>query len=276
MPELPEVQTVVDDLIAAHIPGQSIADAGVFWNRSIAQPPVRLFRSRVRGRTICAIRRRGKYIVFDLDGGGCLLLHLRMTGRLHLAGPDMPRLKHEHVVLTLSDSRQLRLHDTRKFARFFLPDDAGEILGRLGPEPLEPGFTAALLERIVHTRKRSLKPLLLDQQVIAGIGNIYADEALWDAGLHPIRTASSLQPGEVRALHRSIRKVLKRGLSARGTSLGNGMVNFYSVARRRGRNRDRLMVFRRTDEPCPKCSTPIRRIIVGQRSTHICPLCQRM
>jgi formamidopyrimidine-DNA glycosylase len=149
-------------------------------------------------------------------------------------------------------------------------------LSRLGPEPLEKNFTVRLLAGQLKRHRRRLKPLLLDQAFIAGLGNIYVDEALWDAKLHPDRIAAALSPAEIKALHRAIARVLNRGLKNLGTSLGTGETNFYSVARRRGRNKDELKVFRRTDHPCPRCNWPIARIIVGQRSTHICPRCQKI
>jgi formamidopyrimidine-DNA glycosylase len=147
-------------------------------------------------------------------------------------------------------------------------------LSRLGPEPLENGFTLNVLAGRLRRHKRRLKPLLLDQAFVAGLGNIYVDEALWDAKLHPSRIAATLSRDEIKALHRAIPRVLKRGLKNLGTSLGTGETNFYSVARHRGRNKDELKVFRRTDHPCPRCNNSIERIIVGQRSTHICPNCQ--
>ncbi len=274
MPELPEVQTVVDDLIAAGFEKKTIVGAEVFWPRSIARPSHTVFCKKIRNRETVAIRRRGKYIVFDFACGTSLLLHLRMSGRLHVASADSMRDKHEHVVVHYADDRQLRLHDTRKFARLYLVGSADEILKNLGPEPLDPGFTASVLGTLLLSRKRQLKPLLLDQTVIAGLGNIYVDEALWEAGLHPCRSSADLTEGEIKALHRAIPRVLKRGLRNLGTTLGTGQANFYSVARRRGRNRDRLNVFRRTGLPCPRCSTTVERIIVGQRSTHVCPVCQ--
>jgi formamidopyrimidine-DNA glycosylase len=153
--------------------------------------------------------------------------------------------------------------------------EPGRILDRLGPEPLASGFTAKTLTDGFKNRKRLLKPLLLDQTFIAGLGNIYADEALWEAKLHPCRMAVSLSTSEIKLLHRAIPRVLKRGLKNLGTTLGTGKANFYSVANRRGRNKDQLKVFRRTDLPCPRCKSPIERIIVGQRSSHICPGCQK-
>jgi formamidopyrimidine-DNA glycosylase len=276
MPELPEVQTIVNDLNAANLIGITISSAKVSWPRAIAQPSAGLFCRRIKGQTLTAIRRRGKYLVFDVADGHTMLLHLRMSGRLHLLSADIPRDKHEHVILGFDDGRQLRFHDTRKFGRLHLLKDPSRILDRLGPEPLAAGFTAkTLAERLKH-RKRLLKPLLLDQTFIAGLGNIYADEALWEAKLHPCRLAASLSTSEIKVLHRTIRRVLKRGLKNLGTTLGTGKGNFYSVANRRGRNKDLLMVFRRTGLPCPRCKAPIERIIVGQRSTHICGECQKI
>ncbi len=276
MPELPEVQTIVDDLIAAGIPGATIVKAKVFWPRSVAEPSPRAFCRTLKARKVTSIRRRGKFMVFGLTGGLTLLMHLRMSGRLHWLSRKTRRRPHEHVILEFDNGRQLRFHDTRKFGRLYLVPDPEAVLGSLGPEPLTRKFTSASLIEQLLRRKRLLKPLLLDQTVIAGLGNIYADEALWEAGLHPCRLSSSLNPKEIKALHRAIPRVLRRGLKNLGTSLGTGKPNFYSVARRRGRNRDELKVFRRTGLPCPRCKTPIQRIVVGQRSTHVCPECQRM
>jgi formamidopyrimidine-DNA glycosylase len=276
MPELPEVQTIVNDLNAADVIGIPISAVRVFWPRTIAVPGSKSFCRRLKGRKFTAIRRRGKYLVFDLDDGHTLLLHLRMSGRLHLVAADTPRIKHEHVILSLTDGRQLRFHDPRKFGRFSLIKDPAPILDRLGPEPLAPGFTAKVMGKLLKNRQRILKPLLLDQTFIAGLGNIYVDEALWEAELHPCRLASSLSQPEIKALRLAIPRVLKRGLKNLGTSLGSGEANFYSVANRQGRNKDQLKVFRRTDLPCPRCKQSIERLIVGQRSTHICSKCQKL
>ena len=274
MPELPEVQTIVNDLNAADLIGVPISGAKVFWARTIAEPSPGLFCNRIKGRKFTAIHRRGKHLVFETDNENTMLLHLRMSGRLHLVSADMPRIKHEHVIIKFNDKRQLRFHDTRKFGRIYLTKDPAKILNRLGPEPLEKGFTVKVLADRLRRHKRLLKPLLLDQAFVAGLGNIYVDEALWDAKLHPNRIAATLSMNEIKALHRAIPRVLKRGLKNLGTSLGTGETNFYSVARHQGRNKDELKVFRRTDLPCPRCKTAIERIIVGQRSTHICSKCQ--
>jgi len=276
MPELPEVQTIVNDLNTADLIGSRITGARVFWPRTIAEPAPQSFCRRIKGRKFTAIGRRGKYLVFDLNDGNTLLLHLRMSGRLLIASADAPRIKHEHVILSFDDGRQLRFHDPRKFGRLNLVKDPGRILDRLGPEPLSDGFTAQALGKLLKSRNRILKPLLLDQTFIAGLGNIYVDEALWEARLHPCRLAATLSKPEIRALRLAIPRVLKRGLKNLGTSLGTGEANFYSVTNRRGRNKDQLNVFRRTDLPCPRCKAKIERIMVGQRSTHICNECQKL
>ena len=198
-----------------------------------------------------------------------------MSGRLNLEKKGSRRSKHEHVIFELDGTDELRFHDTRKFGRIYLTDDPLSILGKLGLEPLDRQFTLMALTKALAGRNRRIKPLLLDQTVIAGLGNIYVDEALWEAGIHPTRNAASLSAKEIEGLHRAIPKVLNRGLRNMGTSLGTGKGNFYSVAGRKGRNADRLNVFRRTGEPCPRCGDTIERLVVGQRSTHVCPGCQK-
>jgi formamidopyrimidine-DNA glycosylase len=274
MPELPEVETISRDLIAAGVVGRVVSCGRVYWDRSVAEPSAAEFCRRIEKRRVAGVRRRGKFLVLDLADGEALLVHLRMSGRLHLVPASQARQSHEHVVIGFEDGSELRLHDTRKFGRVYLVHDAEAALARLGPEPLAPEFTASRLGSMLERRNRRIKPLLLDQGFVAGIGNIYADEALWEARIHPMRPAGSITGTEARALHRAIQLVLKRGLRNLGTSLGTGKANFYSVGRRRGRNSDQLKVFRRTGLPCPRCGAAIARIIVAQRSTHLCPKCQ--
>jgi formamidopyrimidine-DNA glycosylase len=276
MPELPEVQTVVDDLKAAGFEGAVITRAEVFWPKTICGLSAAAFQKRIKGLSIDAIRRRGKFIVFDFCDDGHLLIHLRMSGRLRVKEPHSPRLKHEHVVLNFSDHKQLRFHDTRKFGRFYLVNDLESILGRLGPEPLDTSFRAAEFADSLKNRRRMIKPLLRDQSFIAGLGNIYVDEALWDARIHPQKIAAELDDLEAKTLYHSIRKVLRKGLKNLGTTLGSGQPNFFSIAGRNGRNREQLKVFRRNGLACPRCRMAIQRIVVGQRSTHICERCQKM
>ncbi len=274
MPELPEVQTVVDDLIGAGIVGCTITRATVRWPRTIDRPTAEMFCRRIRGRKILSIHRRAKYLVFTLSDGLSMAVHLRMTGRFELGrGREMPG-KHVHVVLALEDGRQLQFHDTRKFGRFYLMEDPDSFFARLGPEPLANDFTAQRLAAMLTGKRRQIKPLLLDQSFIAGLGNIYVDEALWTARLHPLRPAYTLTPKEVRALQRAIRKVLKQALRNSGTTLGRGVSNFYSLSRGRGRNATELEIFRRNGQLCRRCGTTVDLLKVSQRSTHICPRCQ--
>jgi len=276
MPELPEVETVVRDLRAGGLVGRTFAGARVYWPRSVEGFPVRAFCTRLRNRRIEEVRRRGKYIVLALSGGWYLLIHLRMSGRLFFAPGTAPRDEHERVVFRLDDGRTLRFHDTRKFGRITLTARPEDKLDRLGPEPLDRRFTAHDFAQRVGRHKGMLKPLLLNQQIIAGLGNIYVDEALFDAQLHPQRPCWTLVERDLHNLHISIRKVLRRGIRASGTTLGGGQANFYSASGRSGRNQDGLKVFRRTGEPCPRCGGTITRLVVGQRSTHVCEKCQEL
>lgn len=276
MPELPEVQTIVNELNASGLAGQRIRSVRVTWKRSLAALHPESISRQLAGRAIQAIRRRAKYIIFDLDPADrTLLIHLRMSGRLRLCPAGEARDRHEHVCIVFSDGRELRLHDTRKFARVYLCVKAEDVTGALGPEPLEKNFSLPVFRTLLAGRTRMLKPLLIDQKVIAGMGNIYVDEALWEAGLHPCRKAAALSARESSKLFAAIPKVLMRGLRNLGTSLGTGDTNYFSVAGRRGGNSSRLRVFRRTGLPCPRCGTAIERIVVAQRGTHICPACQR-
>lgn len=272
MPELPEVQTIVDDLIAAGLEGATISAVSIHWPRSVATPD---FSRRIRGQRIARITRRGKYLVFELASSERMLVHLRMSGRLHLRAKASPREPHEQVILNLGDGRQLCLHDTRKFGRIHLLSNAETVLGQLGIEPFDESFTPQVLSDILRRRRRMLKPLLLDQTLIAGLGNIYVDEALWESALHPCRTSATLKDAEIERLHAAIQQVLKRGITNKGTSLGNGATNFASVAHRKGGNVHALQVFRRDGQPCPRCGRTIVRLVVAQRGTHICPHCQK-
>lgn len=280
MPELPEVQVVVNDLNAAGISGHKIVRIEVHWPASISGSNVHYFRRRVTGRTLGAIRRRGKYILFELDDSSIMAVHLRMSGRIMLMqGPDRPP-RHVQIELVFEDHRRLWFHDTRKFGRFYHAFDVASICGQLGLEPLEQEFSRKVLASLLMQRRRQIKPLLLDQAIVAGLGNIYVDEALWTAGIHPLRGSHTLSLEEIRRLHAAIRRVLRQGLKHSGTSLGDGLNNFASIGSTpensgQGSNASHLKVFRRTGEACPRCRSTILRIKVAQRSTHICPRCQR-
>lgn len=274
MPELPEVETVVRDLRQHGLVHAVVRRVDIHWPRTVAAMPPAAFARALAGRTVTDVTRRAKYIVIALDSGDRLLIHLRMTGKLRFAAAGEKTGPHDHVVITFEDGRRLVFNDTRKFGRFRLCSAGDDPLCELGPEPLEKSFTAALLRSKLAGKRRQIKPLLLDQTTVAGLGNIYVDEALWQAAVHPERRADTLTDEEIVRLHFAIREVLKRGVQNNGTTLGDGEANFYSVAGRRGRNADALNVFRRDGQPCPRCGTLLVRSVVGQRGTHFCPECQ--
>ncbi len=275
MPELPEVETVVRDLRAHGLEQAVIRDVDVRWPRTVLGPPAR-FAEALRGKTVTRLTRRAKYIVAELASGDRLLIHLRMTGKLRFARADERPGKHDHVVIALTDGRRLIFNDTRKFGRLSVAGRGADPLAGLGPEPLEDAFTEEVLRRQLLGKRRMIKPLLLDQTTVAGLGNIYVDEALWQARIHPERRADGLSAAELRRLHTAIREVLQKAVDNCGTTLGEGEANFYSVAGRRGLNADALRVFRRDGQPCPRCGATLARSVVAQRGTHFCPRCQKL
>ena len=272
MPELPEVETIVRHLRGPLI-GRTITGVTVYWPRTVARPSVTAFTRRLRGRRIRAIRRRAKYLVFELGDRSSrrptdyLLIHLKMSGQLNVVSRERPVDKHDRVIFDLDDGRRLRFNDTRKFGRVYLVDDVEVVTRRLGPEPLSEEFTPAAFERLIAKRAGRLKPLLLDQTFVAGIGNIYADEALWLARLHPLRRADSLGDAEVRALYRGIRRALQDGLEHSGASIDA----VYTA----GDYQDHFRVYDRAGRPCRRCKRPIQRTVIGQRSAHFCAHCQQ-
>ncbi|HMK08880.1 MAG TPA: bifunctional DNA-formamidopyrimidine glycosylase/DNA-(apurinic or apyrimidinic site) lyase [Anaerolineales bacterium] len=270
MPELPEVETIARQLRSGSptlppLPGRLIVAVTLRWPRHIAAPPADRFRQEVVGRTIREVGRRGKYLVFPLDRG-TLLIHLKMSGDLAVVPSVEPSGPYDHTIFHLDQGWDLRFGDARKFGRVFLLDDPSLLLAPLGPEPLNGAFTPRSLARDLGRRGRSLKPLLLDQTFLAGVGNIYADEALHRAGLHPLRRADSLNDAEVRRLWRGLRAALRSGLRHNGASI--------DWVYRGGDFQNHFRVYQRAGLPCPVCGTAIRRITVGQRGTHYCPSCQ--
>ena len=274
MPELPEVETVANDLRQLGLVGSRISAVLIHWHRTIAFPVPQEMIERIIGQTIVSIARRAKYLVLQLSSGDILYVHLRMTGRFAMAALDAPVGPHERVTLELDNSRRLQFHDTRKFGKWYLAKEADEVTKALGPEPMDEAFTEQDFAHRLLAKGRQLKPLLLDQTFLAGLGNIYVDEALWYAKLHPQAIASSLTKKQAYSLLKAIRHVLQRGLDKEGTTLGSGKSNFYRPGGTKGAHQDVLYVFRRTGQPCTRCGTSIVRLVVAQRSTHICPNCQ--
>jgi formamidopyrimidine-DNA glycosylase len=271
MPELPEVETTVR-LIRPQLVGRRIVDAEVDWRPALGGVSLRRFRKGVLGSRIADVWRRAKYLVFDLDGAGCLVGHLRMTGRLRVLGRADDPGPYSRLRLALSDGRVLHFLDLRKFGRLVYATQPKEVLDGLGPEPLGDGFTRRWFRAALRTRRRQLKPLLLDQSFLAGLGNIYVDEALHRARLHPCRLARRLRPASADRLHAAIREVLEAAIELQGSTFDG----FYRTPEGNpGRYQHEFRVYGRTGEPCPRCGRPIRRIVVAQRGTHLCPRCQR-
>lgn len=275
MPELPEVETIVRELCHSKIIGKKIVQAKVFWPRSIAIPDFTSFIKKILGQTILSITRRGKFLIFRLSED-TLLVHLRMTGKFTLSTKQQPISSHERVQLVLSDHRTLHYEDQRKFGKWYLLENPEDKLNKLGLEPLSKEFTLAGLQNLLKKSSLSIKAFLLNQRYIVGLGNIYVDEALWAAKIHPQQKAKELTKKQVIALHKAIPVVLQQGIDHMGTSLGNKQANYFSVSGRRGGNQHRLKVFRREGLPCPLCQTTLVKLIVAQRGTHICPCCQKM
>jgi formamidopyrimidine-DNA glycosylase len=269
MPELPEVETTVRALRDPLV-GQIITEVRNYWPRHIATPGLSELQERIHGRRIAAIDRRAKYLVFKLSGDETLIIHLKMTGHLSVVNKEQPPDRYAHTIFALAGEQEIRFRDPRKFGRVYLVKDPAEVLAGLGPEPLEPAFTAALLAQRLQGRKRALKSLLLDQSFIAGVGNIYADEALHVAGFHPERRADQLNPDEIAVLHSAIQHVLEMGIAREGASISN----YVKPDGSRGDMQNAVAVFRRTGQICYRCGLTIRRIVLGGRSTHFCPGCQ--
>ncbi len=271
MPELPEVETVARTLREGAsgggpaLVGRVIERVQVLWAREVAGIPVADFEARVARSRVEAVGRRGKYLTLDLAPAGVLLVHLKMSGRLEVVPAAEALTPHARVVWWLDGGLALRFEDARKFGRVYLAGNVDEVAGRLGPDAL--GISPADFEERLAGKKGALKPILLDQTFVAGIGNIYADESLWRAQLRPTRLASSLKPSDRRRLRDCIQSALEAGIAANGASIdwvypGGSFQNEFHA-------------YGRTGQSCGRCGAPIIRILVGQRATHYCRKCQK-
>jgi formamidopyrimidine-DNA glycosylase len=275
MPELPEVETVVR-LIRPHLVGRVIRSCDVRWERTLGGLGTARFRAAVVGARIVRVWRRAKFFVVDLERAGepfgALVGHLRMTGRVHVEPRSIDPGPYVKVSLALDDGRVMHFVDVRKFGRLAFCDDARTLLGELGPEPLEHEFTSQWLYDALRERRRVLKPLLLDQTFVAGLGNIYVDESLFIAGLHPQARSDKVTRSRAAALVDAIRSTLALAIEREGSSFDT----FYRTPEGNpGSYQDQFKVYGRTGEPCLTCGAPIARIVVGQRGTHFCRRCQR-
>ncbi|MBA2535191.1 MAG: bifunctional DNA-formamidopyrimidine glycosylase/DNA-(apurinic or apyrimidinic site) lyase [Rubrobacter sp.] len=271
MPELPEVETIKEDLCALVV-GSEVERAEVLDPSLVEQPSTEEFISRLEGAGVTAARRRAKHLIVELDSGDSLVFQLKIGGQLLLVPPVEEPVTALMLILHLDGERRLFLRDETGFTRTRLLD-AGEIeerLSSLGPEPLEDGFEAGYLPRTIGSRRTQIKPLLLDQKVVSGIGNIYVDEILYDARLHPRRKANTLSEDEWEALYAAIRSNLAAGVEHRGTT-----VRLYrDVMDRPGEHQNYLRVFEKHGQPCPGGEGEVVREKVGGRPTHYCPACQ--
>jgi formamidopyrimidine-DNA glycosylase len=276
MPELPEVETIRRDLEALVI-GKRII--GVTIAPEFGKPVTVLkgideatFREGVVGAQVDAVERRGKYLAMRLDTSALIVVHLRMTGTLLYREPSAPPERFLRLTLHLDDGHDLRFTDMRKFGGFWLVDDFTEASkGGLGPEPLSEEFTVEVLAAALAKRKAPVKSILLDQKYVAGIGNIYADEACYAACIDPRRLGADVTPEEVEKLHGAVKDVLLFGVASRGASFQD----YKDLAGEEGSMHMHVKVFRRTGKPCYNCGKPIERVKLGGRSTHFCPRCQR-
>ncbi len=273
MPELPEVETIKQDL-ETQVVGKEISKIEIRLPRMTRKHhSQKEVQKKVEGRTILSLERRGKFLLFHLDSANIIVLHLGMTGQLLHSTPQSPVEidKYSHVIFHLDSDEALVFRDIRQFGKVYITGKTQlEKELDLGPEPLSPTFTEEDLASILN-RTTKIKQLLMDQKRIAGIGNIYSDEILFEAGIHPLRPANSLTQKENHRLFTAIQNVLKEGIEFRGTSVDT----YVDVSGRKGGMQNRRRIYRRTGEPCLQCGKPVQKIKIGGRSTHFCPKCQK-
>jgi formamidopyrimidine-DNA glycosylase len=267
MPELPEVETIKNELLP-YVLGRKIEGADIYWDKMVKQPLVEEFSKRIIGQKITGLSRRGKYLFFHLSGGEVLVMHMKMTGSL-LVNPSDDRFT--RAVLRLNEGVDLHFRDPRKFGKMWLEKDEAAVAGKLGSEPLDDNFTADTLAELLRNRTAPIKPILLDQSIIAGIGNMYADEALFEAKIHPLKPAGSLSWVEIKQLHDAIIHVLQKALRKKGASVRN----YLRPDGEPGTAHDEFNVAHGVSKNCPKCGATIKRIVVRGRGTYICPACQQ-
>jgi formamidopyrimidine-DNA glycosylase len=267
MPELPEVQATVDYL-RDRVEGATITRASVSWARTVSPKDPTTFLQEISGAKISSLFRRGKYVGMRLDSRQPLYLftHLRMSGSLDVIPTEFEIDRHDRVCLELDSGKSIRFNDTRKFGRMTLCTDPDEVVGHLGLEPLDPSCTPDAVRMALSGKSGRIKPVLLDQTVIAGLGNIYVDEVLWKIKVHPLTRASSLSDEQLVKLHKAIRDTLQEAISKLGCDFGDGVVDGGMYKPR---------VYGRDTKRCSRCRDTIVRIVVGQRGTHVCPTCQK-
>jgi formamidopyrimidine-DNA glycosylase len=275
MPELPEVETIRLAL-EPHLVGRRFERVAIDDTRLVRPFEPIAVAAALEGERVAAVERRGKYLIVRFESGRALLIHLRMTGSLRHAAPgSLQEDPYRRAVVKLDDGSDVAYRDVRRFGTWHLlePGELGPYLAqRLGGEPLERAFTARRLGERLAGRRAPVKAALLDQRTVAGLGNIYVDEALWRARIHPLRHAGTITPEELPPLTRAIKDALRTGIARQGATLRD----YSTPDGRRGRMQDRFRVYGREGEPCTRCGTPIDKIRAGGRGTWYCPSCQRL
>lgn len=269
MPELPEVETIKNELMP-HIVGRELTGVTLFWNRIVRQPSVADFRSRLIGQKITGLVRHGKYLIVSLTSDDLLIIHLKMSGSLLTSRDSSEPPKYTRAIIHLDKGNSIFFRDPRKFGAMWLVGDKNTIVGKLGPEPLEADFTPQVLAQCLKNRTAPIKALLFDQSFVAGIGNMYADEALFAARIHPLRPGGSLSRDEIEQLHHAIQQVLWSAIGNKGASV----LNYFRPGGELGTAHFQFKVAHRGNMPCPNCGTSIQRIPVRNRGTYFCPKCQ--
>jgi len=270
VPELPEVETICREL-APVVTGRRITGFELFWERTLRGTEPGDFQQRIAGRCVSYLYRRGKYLVFNLDDSFCFSVHFKMTGSLVARPGGEPIPPYTRALFRLDNKTCLYFTDPRKFGRIEALNSSRHPINRLGPEPLQDGFTVDCLAGLLDGRRAPVKSVLLEQELVAGIGNMYADEALYLARIHPLRPAESLNPAETTALHSAIREVLLAAIERKGATVSN----YTRPGGEAGRAQEGFKVAHRRGADCPCCNTPLERITVRQRGTYLCPRCQK-
>lgn len=274
MPELPEVETLVSSMKKANIEGSCITDIEISNEKLIGQTSISSFKKTILYSKIVTIERIGKQIVFSLSNSYFLVAHLKMTGHFFLSNLPKAKEKHEHMRIFLDQDKVLSFFDTRKFGRVLLLKDLSSLINKLGPDPTKSNFDYSPLLPKLKKSSRKIKTLLLDQSFLSGLGNIYVDEALWEAGINPKRPAKKLSTDEIKRLFCSIVSVLKKGIKNKGTSLGKNSFNFSDLSQNFGKNQNYLNAYMQYKKPCKRCNCPLTKEKVAQRSSFFCPKCQ--
>ena len=270
MPELPEVETIKNELLP-YLIEHPITGVILFWEGIVRQPSAEEFRSRLIGQKITGIERRGKYLILELASGEALIIHLKMTGSLLLKPASAEADRFTRAILFLDNETGLHFHDPRKLGVMWLVKDKNTVVDKLGPEPLEAIFTPQILAQRLSKRTAPIKALLCDQSFVAGIGNMYADEALFFARIHPLRSGKDLSQDEVERLHHAIQQVLWAAIGNKGASIDTYLRPGGEV----GTAHFQFQVAHRGGQPCPVCGTPLERIPIRNRGSYFCPRCQR-